>query len=127
MTAIANLLKENPSSEVAEAARALNAKVVAVCGSPGGGRQFGGGGGPPGAGGAPRKPTFTAISGTTVRQLKTLDSGDLAPTEAMRKACAAACAEMRETMKSWTQLKSKDLPAFNALLQKSNLKPIASL
>jgi hypothetical protein len=122
-SSIASLLKANPPSEVETAARAFDGKLAAIGGTTGFGRRFGGGG-PPGAGAPPRQPTFTAVNSTAVRQLTTLDSGDMAPTESMQKACTAACSELQTVMKSWDTLKSKELPVFNALLAKNNLKPI---
>ena len=120
---IGALLKSNPPAEVATAAHALDSKLAAVGGSIGFGRRFGGGGFP-GAGGPPQQPTFTSINGTAVRRLNTLDSGDMAPNDSIRKACAATCSEMQTAMKNWDALKSKDLAAFNALMAKNNLKPI---
>jgi photosystem II stability/assembly factor-like uncharacterized protein len=125
-SSIASLLKANPPAEVATAAKALDEKLAAVGGSTGFGRRFGGGGFP-GASGAPRQPTFAALNGQAVRHLNTLDSGDMAPNQAMRKACAATCAELQTAMKSWELLKTKDLAAFNALLGKNGLKAIADV
>jgi photosystem II stability/assembly factor-like uncharacterized protein len=119
---ITALLKSSPPSEVATAARAFDTKLVAVGGSTGGGRF--GGGGFPGAGGPPRQPTFSALNGTAVRQINTLDSGDMAPNESMQKACATVCAQLKTAMKTWAALKSKDLPAFNAVLAKNHLQPV---
>ncbi|HLK56211.1 MAG TPA: hypothetical protein VKU00_06590 [Chthonomonadaceae bacterium] len=126
-SALDAILKAHPPDEVASAARALDGKLLLVNGSLAGGRRFGGGGGPPGAGGAPRQPTFMAVNGTAARQLTTLDSGDMAPGEAIRKACMATCADMQGAMKSWETLRRTDLPAFNALLAKNNLKPAGNL
>jgi hypothetical protein len=123
-TAIAAILKSNAPEEVTTAARAVDTKLAAICGSTGPGRGFGGGFG--GGGGAPRQPTFTAINSAAVRQLNRLDSGDIAPTGTMLKACAATCAEFKTVMASWTALKSKDLLTFNGLLEKNRLKPIGS-
>ena len=125
-TSIEAILKASPPAEVVTAARALDAKLVAVGGSTGFGRRFGGGGFP-GAGGPPPLPTFAAINGKAVRQLNTLDSGDMAPTETLRKVCAAICAEFEQAAKTWAALQTKELTAFNALLVKNNLKPIGSL
>lgn len=119
------ILKTKPPSEVLSVAGAVDSKLVAICGSPGFARQFGGG--LPSAGAAPRQPTFAAINGMAVRQLNILDSGDMAPTAAMRKACAATCTTIEKTMASWGLLKRKDLSAFNALLEKNSLKPIGNL
>lgn len=120
------LRKSDPPSEVAEAARALDAKLLAVSGSQNGGRRFGGGGFPGGGQNTPRQPTFVAINGAAVRHINTLDSGDMAPGEAMRKACAATCADMQKALKSWETLRNADLPAFNTLLMQKSLTPISA-
>ncbi|HZT43296.1 MAG TPA: hypothetical protein VFA07_14090 [Chthonomonadaceae bacterium] len=119
---IAALLKKNPPSEVATAAHTFDGKLAAVGGSNEFGRRFGGGFF--GFGGPAPQPTFAILNGTAGRQLNMLDSGDMAPTDAMRKACTTTCTEMQTAMKSWEALKSKDLPAFNAVLAKNNLKPV---
>jgi photosystem II stability/assembly factor-like uncharacterized protein len=121
-SSLAALLKSNPAAEVATAARAVDVKLAAVGGSTGFGRGFGGGF--PGAGGPPRQPTFSAINGTAAREINTLDSGDMVPSEAIRKACTTVCTEMQTAMKTWVALKSKDLPTFNVLLAKNHLKPV---
>jgi hypothetical protein len=127
-SSVAALLKANPAAEVATAAHALDARLAAIGGSPSFGGRFGGaGGGLPGAGAAPRQTTFYAVNSMAVRRLNTLDSGDMAPGEAMRHACAVTCSEFEKAMKSWDALKVKDLPAFNALLARNNLKPIGNL
>ncbi|HLJ55445.1 MAG TPA: sialidase family protein, partial [Chthonomonadaceae bacterium] len=123
---ISAILRATPPAEVETAARALDTKLLAVGGTTGFGVRFGGGGGG-GFGGAaagPRQPTFATMNGQAVRQLNTLDSGDMAPSEAMRKAAAAVCADMDKAKKSWALLRSKDLAQFDALLAKYNLKPI---
>ncbi len=121
---IAGILKSGPPDEVATAAHTFDGKLAAVGGATGFGRRFGGGF--PGTGGPPPQPTFSAINGTAVRQINTLDSGDIAPNTAMVKACSKVCSDMQATMKRWEALKSKDLPAFNALLAKNKLQPIGS-
>jgi len=123
-SAVAAILKTAAPEEVMTAARAVDAKLAEICGSAGFGRGFGGGF--PGGGGAPRQPTFAAVNGSAVRQLNKLDSGDMAPTDAMQKVCAATRAEVQNLVASWTLLKNKDLLAFNALLEKNSLKPIGS-
>ena len=46
----------------------------------------------------------------------------MAPNEAMRKACAATCADLQKATKSWELLKCKELGAFNALLMNEHTK-----
>jgi photosystem II stability/assembly factor-like uncharacterized protein len=123
--AVAALLKSNPPAEVATAARAFDGKLVGIGGSIGAGRQFGGGGFP-GTNGPPRQPTFSVINSSAVREINTLDSGDMAPNDSMQKACSTVCSDMEKAMKIWDLLKSKDLPAFNTLLSKNHLQPIGN-
>jgi photosystem II stability/assembly factor-like uncharacterized protein len=118
--AAAEAAKSNPAPELAEAVSAFDTKLAAVGGSGGGGRRFGGGGG-----GGPTAPTFAGLTGTLVRQLDLLDSGDMAPNESLTKASLAACAEFDKVVASWKDVQTKDLPAFNAVLAKYSLKPIA--
>ena len=71
---------KNPPADVATAAKAFDAKL-ATAGGNGGGRRGGGGGGFPGAGGPPPPPNFVAVNANLLRQLDTLDFGDMAPNE----------------------------------------------
>ena len=126
-SSIATLLATNPPEEVLTAARALDTKLAALGGTEGFGRRPGGGGGFPGAGVAAAAPTlrsFITLNSTADRQINTLDSGDMAPNEAIRKACTATCADLLKTQKAWDQLKTTDVGTFNTLLSKNNLKPI---
>ena len=60
------------------------------------------------------------------RDLETLDSGDMAPTEPMTKAYAKSCADLATTVQNWRAINTEDLAAFNAVLITNNLKPIAA-
>ncbi|MFI5384546.1 MAG: hypothetical protein ACHQ50_00330 [Fimbriimonadales bacterium] len=122
---VSEIIKSNPAKELADAATAFDAKLTAVGGSAGGGRRFGGGGGG-GFGGGARVPTFAAVAGSMVRELGTLDSGDMAPNEPMNNACLAACKELKTVAANWAAINTKDLAAFNAVLAKFNMKPIAA-
>jgi hypothetical protein len=119
--AVADAGKGNAAPELAEAVSAFDTKLAAVGGSGGGGRRFGGGGG----GGGSSAPTFAGLIGGLVRQLNQMDSGDMAPNESLKNASLAACADFDKAMAAWKELQAKDLPAFNALLAKFSLKPIA--
>ncbi|MCW3099198.1 MAG: hypothetical protein JWL77_4816 [Chthonomonadaceae bacterium] len=126
---IVTLLAASPPTEVATAARAFDTKLAAIGGSAGFGRRgFGGGGGgfggPPAA--APALRSFNTINSSADRQINTLDSGDMTPNEAIRKACTATCTDLLKTTKAWDLFKSTDLTTFNALLAKNNIKPIGS-
>jgi hypothetical protein len=118
---VAIILESDPTPDLETAATALDEKLAAVGGSAGFGRGFGGF---PGAGGPPPKPSFARINSAADREINTLDSGDMAPNEFLRKACESVCSDMEQAVKSWEAVKSKDLPAFNAVLTKNHMKPI---
>lgn len=122
--AITATIGTNPIKEVADAAAALDAKLLLVGGSSGGGRRFGGGGFP-GAGGPPPAPTFAGVDSSLIRQMGALDYGDMAPTQPTRTACKSALADLAMAQKNWQALLEKDIPAFNAVLIKNNLKPLS--
>jgi len=122
----------NAPADVADAIKAFEAKLTIVGGTPGGGRRGGAPPpGPPGAPGAPPTgggrggnatpppPNFVGVSATFVRQLETLDFGDLAPNEPMLNAYAATCADLKTAIESWRTINDTDLTALNALLEKS--------
>jgi len=121
--AIAAIVKADPPVEVAKAANELDTKLAAIGGSQGFGRRFGGGG-PPGSPVRPPQPNFAAINGSAVRRLNSLDTGDMAPSEAMKKSCEAVCSDFKKASTSFEAVQSKELAALNALLVKNNLKPI---
>ncbi len=118
---LADILDSKPSDEVLKAATEFEAKLTAVRGAPGGGRGFGGGFR---RGGAPPAPSFSGVNGALIRQLGSLDSADMAPTQSMKNACASALKELNTVMATWKTVSTKDLDAFNAILTKNNLKPI---
>jgi len=122
-TALAELARSNPPSDVADAATAFDAKLLTVGGRGGGGRGGGGGGrgGPPGP---PPAPNFAAVTGAMDRQLNTLDAGDMAPNEPMLRIYASSCADLKAAVANWRTLTSQDLTALNAALAKNNLKQI---
>jgi photosystem II stability/assembly factor-like uncharacterized protein len=122
--AVAAIPRSGLSAEAAAAVTAFDAKLAALAGSPGSGRGRGAGGfGGPG-GGTPPPPNFAGLNASLVRQLDTLDYGDLAPTEAMLKAGASGAADLRTALNGWRSLNLKDLADFNVLLIKNNVKPI---
>jgi photosystem II stability/assembly factor-like uncharacterized protein len=122
--AIADLMK-SPVQEVADAAKAFDAKLAIVGGNPAGGRR-GGGGGFPGAGGPPPPPNFVGVEGAMIRQLETLDPGDMAPNDPMQRAYAAACNDLKTVAMKRTAINGSELSAFDAALAKHNLKPVAA-
>ncbi len=106
--------------EVVKAGSDLDAKLGAIQGSAVR-RGFGGGG----RGGPAPAPTFAGVTSALGRELNTLDSGDMAPSEPLRNACAAMCEDLAKVIASWNEINAKDLVAFNALLAKNNLKTVA--
>jgi len=66
------------------------------------------------------------LAGSMVRELETLDSGDMAPNQPISDACTKECADLKVVAANWAALNSKDLTAFNAILAKFNVKPIAA-
>jgi hypothetical protein len=127
--AVAALSRSEPEAEVTAAASAFDAKLAAIGGTAGGGR---GRGGPGGAGGGgtrgatPPLPNFVGLNGSLIRQLDTLDFGDMAPNEPMTKVWSAGCADLKSTAARWAELNGKDLAAFNAILVKNSLGRIAA-
>jgi photosystem II stability/assembly factor-like uncharacterized protein len=120
--AVVELSRGNLAPDLATAVTAFDAKLAGVGGATGG---RGGRGGFPGAGGgAPVPPTFSGVNGSLIRQLDTLDFGDLAPTEPMTKAYATGCGDLKTVVTNWKTIKTQDLVAFNALLAKTNLKAV---
>jgi hypothetical protein len=106
-------------SEIVTAATALDAKLAALGGTTDRVR-----GGFTGGGGTPPPPTFVAINGTMGHELTAMDNGDMAPTEPMRKGYIAKCSDLKTANTSWKTINTTDLPAFNAILTRNNLKPI---
>ena len=123
-TAVTPLAGAGEPPEVATAATAFLTKLNEVGGSTGGRGRFGGGFG--GQGGPPPAPTFYRVNGRLAGLLGTVDGGDSAPTEAMLKSYAGACAELGKVAAAWRAMNATDLPAFNAVLVKNNLKPVAA-
>jgi hypothetical protein len=110
-------------SEIATAATALDAKLAALGGTTDRGRGgFTGGGG----GGATPPPNFVALNGTMSQALTALDNGDMAPTESMLNGYIAKCTDLKTAITSWKTITTVDLPAFNAILTRNNVKPIAA-
>ena len=72
-------------------------------------------------GGAAPTPNFAALNGSLIRQLETLDFGDMAPNEPMTKAFAAGRADLRAAVKSWLTVSTQDRAAFNDVLSKNRL------
>jgi photosystem II stability/assembly factor-like uncharacterized protein len=124
--AVAGIPRVNLPADVTAAITAFDAKLTAAGGSAGGGRGGrGGAGGFGGAGGGtPPPPNFAGLNAALIRQLDTLDFGDMAPNEPMTKVYATGCADLRTAVTNWRTFNAQDLVAFNAVLSKNNLKTI---
>jgi len=110
-----------PAAVVA-AARAFDSTLAQVGGDPEGGGAFSGGG----FGRPIPPPTFARVNEMLVREINTLENGDIAPTEAMQRAYAAACRRLKTAVTVWMAVTGGALGAFNAVLTQHNLKPIAA-
>ncbi|MBS1724692.1 MAG: hypothetical protein JSS66_17260 [Armatimonadetes bacterium] len=118
---VSEIVKSNAAADLTAAATAFETKLTALGGSNEGFRRGGGGGG----GGAAAVPTFAGLVGSLNRMLSTLDSGDMAPSEPIRKASSTALAGLKTATTTWSTLKNQDLVALNALLAKHNMKPLS--
>jgi photosystem II stability/assembly factor-like uncharacterized protein len=122
VTGLREKIKELSASkvqEVADAAKAFDARLAAVGGNPQGGRRGGGGfGGPP--------PAFSFVTAQTamLRHLQTLDSGDMAPNEPIQRAYASTCRELATIVKSWDGLRNGELTSFNAVVTKNSMSAV---
>jgi photosystem II stability/assembly factor-like uncharacterized protein len=109
-------------SEITAAATALDAKLAALGGTADRGR----GGFTGGGSGTPPPPNFVAINGAMSHELTALDNGDMAPNEPMRKGYIAKCTDLKTAITGWKTVNTTDLPAFNAILTRNGVKPIAT-
>ena len=129
--AVSSAAGANPPADVAAAIKTFEDKLTSVGGTPGSGRR---GGAPPpappglpatpapggGRGNAgPPPPNFVALNATFIRQLETLDFGDMAPNDPQRNAFQAACTDLMTAFKAWHAINDTDLAALNAVLEKT--------
>ena len=122
-TILADIQATEPVTELADAVSTFDGKLALIGGSGGGGRRFGGG--PPAANGSAPAPTFAGVMGAMIQHMGTLETGDMAPTEIMRKNAKKAMADLATAMTNWKTINGKELEAFNAILSKFKLKPIS--
>ncbi|HYL54041.1 MAG TPA: hypothetical protein VEU73_00550 [Gemmatimonadales bacterium] len=106
-------------AEVAIAAKALDSTLAAVAGNPDSVRGFG-------RRGAQGPPSFASVDANLVRQLNGLETGDLAPTAAMRRDYDGACADLQTAVAAWAKIDGTGLAAFNAVLTQHHLQIIAA-
>ena len=121
-TAVKNIEAGNPSTDVKTACDNLLDKLDSIGGQGqaqrfAAGVGFGGGGGSTG-------PTFSTLNRTMIGHIETLDSGDMAPSDPMMRACATTLDDLNTAEWNWKQFNAMDLVDFNALLTKNNLTPI---
>ena len=121
---LAEIQKSNPppSPEIASAIAALDARLVAAAGERPGQRGRGASQGNPGP--VPEPPAFATLTGTMIRQLETLDSGDMAPNDPQNRAFFVACSDLHGRIASWLAMNGKDFVDLNERLVKSGLKAI---
>lgn len=106
-------------SDLTTAATALDAQLAALGGTPGGRGR----GGPPDAA---TSPSLVAINGAMNSELNALENGDIAPNEPMRLAYVANCSDLETAMTSWRASNTGALAAFNTILARNKLRPIAA-
>jgi len=125
--AITEVTRGNVPKEVADAAAALQAKLALLAGP----TTFTGG-----RGGGAAPPSISVINGVEAEegavlvsmngQLKVIDMSDIPPNPTKLAAWRNVCTDLRSALTSWRAINATDLAAFNAILQKNNLKPIAA-
>ena len=104
-------------AEVATAARTLLARIDTVAGSLGGPSGF--------FFRRSTSPNFVGVNGALVRQLNQLELGDGAPTPGDLADYASSCSDLSKSVTAWRTISDKDLVAFNAVLTRNSLKPVA--
>jgi photosystem II stability/assembly factor-like uncharacterized protein len=128
--AVADLVRGNPPAEAASAAATFDSALARVGGVPGivdntRGDAFGG----------RLVPNFAAINGreggegvlfSMNGQLRTNDFGDMAPNEPMRRGWVNVCTDLWSAVTAWKAINENDLVAFNTVLARNNLRPIAA-
>ena len=128
--AVADVTRGNPPADVGTAAATFDAALARVGGIPGiidntRGNAFTG----------KLTPNFAAINGreggegvlfSMNGQLRTNDFGDMAPNEPMRRGWTHVCTDLESAVTAWHGINEKDLVAFNAVLTRNNLRPIAA-
>jgi len=111
-----------PTPDIAGAISALDARLGAAAGERPGQRGRGASQGNPGP--VPEPPAFATLNGTMIRQLETIDSGDMAPNDPQNRAFFVACNDLHGRIASWLAMNGKDFVELNERLVKSGLKAI---
>ena len=111
-----------PTPDIAGAISALDARLLAAAGERPGQRGRGASQGNPGP--VPEPPAFATLNGTMIRQLETIDSGDMAPNDPQSRAFFVACNDLHGRIASWLAMNGKDFVDLNERLVKGGLKAI---
>jgi photosystem II stability/assembly factor-like uncharacterized protein len=124
---IAALTRGQVPPDVATQASEVDGKLAAFGGTTGG---RGGRGGAGGRGGGPAAPgavtSFASLNGTFGSLVSMMQVGlDMSPTRAQIDTWESGCKTYNATVAAWKALQTQDLAAFNSLLTKDNLKPLA--
>jgi photosystem II stability/assembly factor-like uncharacterized protein len=120
-TQLSEILKSAPP-EIATAISTIDIRLVAAAGAQPGQRGRGASQGNPGP--VPEPPAFGTLNGTMIRQLETLDSGDMAPNDPQIRAFLTACTDLHGRIASWFAMNAKDLVDLNQRLAKGGLKTV---
>src|SRR5215471_18037131 len=76
---------------------------------------------------APKTTSLMAVNDSLTNLMALVDGADFAPSEESFAAFHRVCQGWKEQLGAWQDLKNKDVEAFNAVLAKSNLAPVASM
>jgi len=106
---LAEQLKRPKEDSVAVAASMLDAKVAALEGEATPSLE------------APKTTSFMVVNDMLTALMALVDGADSAPSEESFAAYRRICKGENEALAAWQELKSKDVPALNILLGKSNL------
>jgi hypothetical protein len=108
--------RQGPASD---SIKAFEDKVVAIAGTPGGGR-FGPRG--PVAGGPD---TLASVSATLGQLMREIEGADVAPTRTQAAAIADRHAALIKLIERWNALKTTDMPKLNGQLKQAGLPELA--
>jgi len=103
-------LKKRPKGDpVPTAAAALDVKLAALEGEPTPLLE------------EPKTVSFSAVNDTLTALMALVDGADFAPSEESFAAYQRTCKALNATLATWQEIKTKDLPAFNATLTQNNV------
>jgi hypothetical protein len=105
------------TKEVADAAKAFDAKLASLAGKVTYSRGFGIGN---------SSASFVALNGILLQILNASDTGDSAPTDANWSSYANGYNQTQMLLDRWRELNLKPLTELNTIILKSGLKPISA-